>query len=241
MSVKLPKQMQLRKSKGNMFKSVTHTATFYRGCDHECVYCWARMMGLSHEPKLIQTDEHEILKVQNAVIFLNSAYDSFAKCIPSEWIISMLRWIRRQHPSNKFLLQTKNPQRMFGFLKPLLEVKDRVRLGTTVETNRDTSGISKASSPRARAWALATLREKYGFETFLSFEPLMNFNLERMLVIVRAVAPFCIEIGFDNWEHKHKVHLKRPKRKKYLRFRDELDRMGYPYLEKPGLVKWLNK
>lgn len=224
-----------------MFRSVSHTATYFQGCDHGCVYCWAKLMGISHVPKLKQTDEFEVLKVRDAVIFLNSAHDSFAECIPATWINQMLRWIGRQHPSNKFLLQSKNTRRMAGFLDELLKVKDRVRLGTTLESTGSMRAYSLAIHPSHRAYYLAHFREKYGFETFLSLEPLMNFNSDAMELWIRAVDPVMIEIGLDNYEHKHKVHLRKPTKRKYMKLRTKLIKMGYNFIEKDSIKKWLER
>ena len=226
--------MKLRESKGRMFKSVSHTTTYFMGCSHACVYCWAKFVfgkGISHVPKLIQRDEFEVLDVENAVIFLNSAHDSLAECIPFEWVNAMLRWIGRQHPSNKFLIQTKNPIRLMGFLNLLLKVRDRVILGTTIETNHDMSAYSKAIHPQHRAWSLAQLREKYGFETFLSLEPLLDFHPDTLLTWIRAVNPVCIEIGLDGYKHKHKIKLGKPSKRKYRKFT-----VSYTHLTLPTIL-----
>lgn len=237
-NIKLP-CMKLRTSKGRMFKSVTHTGTFYRGCDHECLYCWARCLNIDHDPHLVVYDEKKVLRVRNAIIFLNSAHDSFASCIPNEWISMMLRWIARQDPSNKCLLQTKNPSRFPKFLKNLLEVKDRVRLGTTLETTFQIDHVSKAMIPQHRAFYLAKMRE-YGFETFLSLEPLFKFKVSDMLLWIRAIQPVMIEIGFDNYERQHGQKFEKPSHKEYAKFIDELDRMGFKYLEKESVKQWQN-
>lgn len=232
--------MKLRVAKGNMFKSVTHTATFYMGCDHNCKYCWAECMGIPHVPKLVQRDFTEVLPVENAFIFLNSAHDSFAACIPDEWIKLMLDWIGLQHPSNRFLLQTKNPKRLFGWIKNLEAIKDRVVLGTTLETDNEdrAAKLSKAQSVIHRAWALAKMRE-FGFTTFLSLEPLVKFNPDVMIRLVRAVAPMALEIGLDNWQSRHHCKMERPSKQAYKRFRRMLDHQGWKYEEKASIAKWL--
>jgi len=233
--------LRLNKSKGNMFRSVSHTATYFQGCDHGCLYCWAKLMGISHVPKLKQTDEFQVLKIRDAVIFLNSAHDCFAECIPVEWINQMLRWINRQHSSNKFLLQSKNPRRMAGFLDLLLKIKDRVRLGTTLETTGSMEAYSTAIHPAHRAYYLAHFHQKYGFETFLSLEPLMNFNLRKMELWIRAVNPVMIEIGLDNYAGRHKVKLRRLTKKKYRLLRAKLIKMKFNFIEKDSIKVWLNE
>lgn len=231
--------MRLNKAKGRMFQTVSHTGTYFQGCSHDCCYCWAKIMGISHLPKLMQKDEHEYLKVRDAIVFLNSAHDSFAECIPADWIMQMLRWINRQHPSNRFLLQSKNTPRMPRFLKSLLEIKDRILLGTTIESTRSMKVYSKAPEPRERAWMLAHLREKYGFKTFLSLEPLCNFNVKDMVQWIRAVFPEAVEIGLDNYEGKHPLKLKKPTPLKYLKFRGVLSEIGVNFAEKPSIVRWM--
>lgn len=235
--------MNLRKASGRMFKSVDFCGTYFQGCDHGCVYCWGNCLPwpISHEPKLLQKNEYEILKVRDAIIFLNSAHDSFANCIPNELIYAMLRWISRQDPSNKFLLQTKNPTRMSQFLNQLLKIKDRIRLGTTLETTEDTSKYSNAPHPQERAFVLSTLKQSFGFETFLSLEPLMDFNLEIMIRWIREIKPICIEVGLDNYEWKHGTKLPKPSKQKYVELKKAIIDLGILLKEKDSIIKWLEE
>jgi hypothetical protein len=197
-------------------------------------------MNISHEPKLMHEDEFKVYEdLKDAVVFLNSAHDSGAKCIPDDWIAAMLRWIGRQDPSNKFLLQSKNPERWFGWFKDMAGISHMLRIGTTIESNR-AGGLSAAPAPEDRAWALATVREtmeKIGrpVETFLSIEPVMTFDVEPMVRYVRAINPVCIEVGVDHYPGRHPGTVHPPSLKKYREFKRQVTKMGWMILEKDDM------
>lgn len=237
--------MKLNPSQGRMFRSVDYTGTYYQGCDHFCVYCWTLFMPygpISHEPKLVQKDEFELLKERDAVVFLQSAHDSFANCIPDEWIRSMLRWIGRQDPSLTFYLQSKNIGRAVIFYDLLADIKDRVILGTTLETNFRiiTDEISKAPPPVNRYAALLTFSQA-GFRTRLSLEPLFKFNFERMRKWILKLRPELVEVGLDNYAKRHGVDMPQPDLWTYERLKRALVNAGIQVNEKDSIVKWREK
>lgn len=193
--------MRLNKSKGRMFKKVSHTGTFIQGCDHDCVYGWCkRVWTISHEPKLVG-DPHQVLRVRDAYIFLNSAHDTYSSIIPGEWITLQHDFIARQHPSNKFLEETKNTPRIFDFLEELEAIKDRLVLGTTYETNRylEYSKFSKAPPPDVRLRDMAKL-SRMGFDTMGSIEPVMDFDTSIFASMIIHANPRYVEIGADNYK-----------------------------------------
>lgn len=234
--------MKLNRSKGRMFRSVDYTCTYYQGCDHNCLYCWTQFIPggpISHEPKLIQTDEHELLDAREAVIFLNSAHDSFAECIPAEWIRAMLRWIGRQHESLEFYLQSKNPMRALDFLHQLRRVKHKAILSTTIETDRQDiiNAISDAPSIFSRTQAMLRLGVE-GFRLRLSLEPLYAFNYEALSDIVLRIKPELVEVGLDNYHRRHRVPIPQPSRTMYEALYDTMVEAGIKVNEKKSIKKW---
>lgn len=237
--------MQLRKSKGRMFKSVDWTATYYQGCNHDCVVCWTKFMPggpISHQPRLMQTDEHQVIKGKTGVCFMNSAHDTFAACIPDSWITEMLRWIRRQHEGLVFYLQSQNVYRAQGFMPQLKEIKDKVIIGTTIQTDDEDliKAISNAPSIYTRYQAMLKFSAQ-GFRTRLSLEPLFRFNVRRLSDMVIHINPELVEAGLDNYAHRHKIDIPQTDRGSYHALYGELVDHGITVVEKESITKWRKK
>lgn len=234
--------MQFRKSTGRMFKSVDWTATYYQGCNHGCKVCWTLFMPggpISHEPRLMQTDEYQIIKNKTGVCFLNSAHDTFAACIPDEWILAMLRWIGRQPDGLIFYLQSQNVWRAQGFMPQLKEIKDKVIIGTTIQTNNEEliKSISNAPSIYLRYQAMLRFR-KVGFRRRLSLEPLYRFTPTILRDMVIAIDPELVEIGLDNYAHRHKLDIPQPSSWDYNFLYRDLSDHGTTLFEKDSIAKW---
>ena len=99
------------------------------------------------------------------------------------------------------MFQSKNPRRMYylrSFMPP------RIVLGTTIETNRLYPEIM-GNAPKVldRAWDL------YKSETqdFITIEPIMDFDLKRLVSIINIVQPAWVNIGANT---NSKVKLPEP-------------------------------
>jgi DNA repair photolyase len=203
-----------------MFTSVDYTVTLYQGCGtpghpYACPYGWCKALGIPHAPELKITDWTLLVppSIEEAVIFVNSAHDWLAPVIPSDWILELLKWIGRQNPSLEFLLQSKWPLRAYDYPTFLEDVKDRVILATTIETDSQEilNGIGCLASPiTERAYVMATFKS-LGYRTRLSLEPLFKFNPKNMAEIIRQVGPEIIEIGLDNYSHRHHLIIPQPR------------------------------
>ena len=234
--------MRLNKSKGRMFPNVHYTATYYMGCDHGCKYCWATLMGLSHTPRLVNKDTSHRIRVRDCTVFLNSAHDSFANIIPTDWILKMVEWMRNQHPSITFYLQTKNPKRAESLLDWFKGLESRVVFGTTIETDSAElcRQISKAPPPRERAEALGAIR-KHGFQVWVSHEPLYRFNHQALLDLDRIAGPRMVMVGLDNYSGRHGLNIPGPTRSEYMRLRTHLIERGVEVVEKKSIVDWTRR
>ena len=196
--------MTLNKAKGRMFKSVGWTWNPLAGCNHACQYCYASQLmsrwGKDFIPKFRPNFLKDQMPNDGSWIFVGSMGDTFCKGVEDEWILKLFDFIKNDQSNNLYLLQTKNPRRFADFLEQLNEIKHKVILGTTLETTEETPW-SKAPNTFGRSVQLGYLKEYEGFRTFLSLEPLADFNLEKMMVWIEAIKPEAIEIGLENYTH----------------------------------------
>lgn len=184
--------MTINKQTGQMYPWVTHTWNTIKGkCPHDCLYCY---MKIYKQPEL-HLDEKEFKTDlgQGKTIFVGSSCDMWAKGIPREWISRTLDCC---HPGNKYLFQTKNPSRFSEFLLP----KDTL-LGITLESNR-CSNTSKSPCPQFRVRDFQIGR----YPKMVSIEPIMDFDLDELVAMIKLIQPVFVSIGADSKGH----HLPEP-------------------------------
>ena len=203
----------LNKSKGNMYDFVTHTWNTVKGaCPHGCTYCYMRRFG---EQKPVHFDAKELktdLGMDN-FIFVGSSCDLFAEGIPREWTGATLRHCAKF--SGRYLFQSKDPLRM-GSFKELFGLASVVC--TTIETNRWYPDIM-AHSPRPedRADGMGVLDK---FDRFVTIEPIIDFDLEPLVELVKRCEPKQVNIGADSGNN----HLPEPSADKVLALIEELSK-----------------
>lgn len=192
----------LNKCVGRMFSSVGWTWNPLAGCIHDCPYCYARRQrakwGKDFKPVFRENFLKDKLPDDGTWIFVGSMGDTFCKGFTDDQILALLSVIENYDGSNKFLLQTKNPHRFrYHAMYPVLQrIREKVILGTTIETNRKTLG--RAPSTYLRRGDLAVMKEK-GFKTFLSMEPLADFDQLELREWINEIEPEAIEIGLENY------------------------------------------
>jgi DNA repair photolyase len=209
--------MALNEAKGNMYDFVTHTWNTVKGkCPHGCSYCYMKRFG---EQKPVRFDEKELKTDLGSgnFIFVGSSCDMFAIDIPVSWINRTL--IHCRDHNNKYLFQSKSPYRM---LKEIigLELKEKSILCTTIETNRVYPMIMcDCPTPETRARDMA-LADAYKFKTFVTIEPVMDFDTDELLRLIRMCNPTQVNIGADSGNN----HLPEPSAEKLLDLIAELQK-----------------
>ena len=183
----------LNKVKGNMYSFCTHTWNVIKGkCPHDCSYCYMKEFpqgALRFDEKELQTDLGE-----GNFIFVGSSCDMFAQKISPFWISKVLDHCKK-YPKNKYLFQTKNPIRLFSHIE---DFPNNSILGTTIETNRDYLIYDKSVSPvRERAKAMSMIFGKL----MVTIEPIMDFDLEPFVEMVKDIKPDFVNIGADSKGH----------------------------------------
>lgn len=200
-------------STGKMFSFITGTWNPVVGCTHLCKYCWARKLangklkhlpqyGRGFKPTLVESALEKKFK-PGECIFVCDMGDLFCKGVPDAWVFRVLDVIRA-HPLTTFLLLTKNPRRYLYFLH---WIPPNAILGATIESDLPHEGISGAPSPEHRLFALALCRELErlvnGFEhkRFVAIEPVMQFDHDKFLELLRRVNPWAVAVGYDNYDN----------------------------------------
>ena len=181
----------LNPSKGNMYSFVTHTWNTVKGvCPHNCAYCYMKQFP----QKEVRFDKKELkTDLGNGnFIFVGSSCDLFADAIPKEWILETLDHCRGYE--NKYLFQSKNPQRMRNFEDYI--PKNSI-LGTTIETDRFyTEYMGNAPLPLERARALSSL--SMNFKTMVTIEPIIKFCPLCLWNLICICSPEWVNIGADS-------------------------------------------
>jgi DNA repair photolyase len=184
--------MSLNKSTGNMYEFVTHTWNTIKGaCPHDCSYCYMKRWG---DLKPVRFDEKEFRTDlgQNNFIFVGSSCDMWADEIPKEYILKTLEHCRT-FGMNRYLFQTKNPQRIADYI-PELPVFSTIC--TTLESDIIYPAIMRESPwPVNRVWGMIALK---GLQKHITIEPILDFTLDRFVESIRLCEPNQVNIGADS-------------------------------------------
>ena len=177
------------KKNSNMYQFVNATWNPIKGkCMHDCEYCYMKIFKL---PEL-HFDEREMKTDlgKHNIVFVGSSCDMFAKTVPAEWIENVLKYCKEF--DNQYLFQSKNSIR-FNELIPCFP--DNTILGTTIETNRLFPCMGNAPPPQLRF-----LPVKFQMK-MITIEPIMKFDLDKLVVLIRCNTPNWVNIGADSKGH----------------------------------------
>lgn len=189
----------------NMYDWVDDTRNFIGGqCPHACKYChvkdspWPNVRKkYTGKIRLFENEFKKPLKSKSGKpIFIGSCFDMWAKPILSNDILTVLFHLRKLD-DNQYVFQTKNTER-FDELGSMLHKSDI--LGTTIETDdfKYLDTISKAIHPFRRITHLSTFKDN---EKFVTIEPIINFDLKHMVLLVERAEPTWVNIGADSKNH----------------------------------------
>jgi len=205
--------MALNESKGNMYEFVTHTWNTVKGkCPHDCGYCYMKGIAkrFNKHQCPVHFDEKELKTNlgEGNFIFVGSSNDLFAKDIPEEWILKTLKYCEKFN--SKYLFQTKNPTRILDYIDTCV-ISDKSTICTTIETNRyyhDIMGDCPLVNNRADAMNIISEVVK----TFVTIEPIMDFDLSEFIELIKKCNPQQVNIGADTGHN----HLQEPPKEKIL-------------------------
>ena len=208
--------MPLNKSTGNMYDFITHTWNTIKGeCPHGCGYCymkrWGKQPPLHFDEKELKTDLGK-----GNFIFVGSSCDMFADGVDYFWKEQTLDHCLK-YTENKYLLQTKSPDRLFTFLN---KMKDNFFICTTLETNRMYKSImNNRRPPKDRSLSLSLINH---IKKFITIEPIMDFDLPEFITMIKRCNPIQVNIGADSSPKRNK--LPEPPKEKILELIEELEK-----------------
>lgn len=183
------------KKNSNMYQFVNATWNPITGrCEHDCKYCymkgWGELPPLKLKEKELRTDLGK-----GNFIFVGSGTDMFAENVSPTWLFTVLSKCNQY--DNKYLFQTKNPFKIWSWIKGHGMPKNSI-IGTTIETNRDTTDISLAPLPSERV----NFMTKIDLPKMVTIEPVMKFDLEELVTMIRTIKPEWANIGADSKNYK---------------------------------------
>ena len=189
--------MPLKISKGNMYDWVTHTHSHLGGeCPHKCTYCYVKKNRFGVAPRylgavnIIQF-ELDVDYKQGRTIFIEHMNDMFAKGIEHNWIERIFAHCNKFN--NQYVFQTKDTERAWEYHKYF---PPKSLIGTTIETNREVT-ISSAPQPFYRHHGIKMFSLN-GFKTFITIEPIMDFDVDVLLAWLVDIKPSFVNIGADS-------------------------------------------
>ena len=205
--------MGLNQSKGNMYEFATHTWNTVKGkCPHDCSYCYmkgiAKRFGKSQPPPYFDEKELKTNLGEGNFIFVGSSNDLFANDMPSEWVFKTLDHCNKF--DNRYLFQSKNPKRMYDFSNH--PVFARSVVCTTIESDTKYYGLmGRTPYPNDRSFDMEYLSER-GITTYVTIEPIMDFDLYSFVEIIKRCNPVQVNIGADSGRN----NLPEPPKEKVL-------------------------
>jgi len=202
--------------KGNMYTWAKPWNPLAGECPHKCGYCSTKT--LKRFPIVaekysgpLRLDQKEMEKDlgKGKTIFVCGQNDLFAAEVPTDVIRQVLEKCTK-HPDNTYFFQTKNPDRMIPFLKFF---PDKSIFCTTVESNRTHQSMLHCPPVSERIIAMRNIRN-IGYRTEITIEPIMDFDIDEFIDLIRYAMPAKINIGADSKNH----HLPEPSRDKLIIF-----------------------
>ena len=204
--------MSLNVRTGNMYRFVSHTWNAVKGkCEHDCAYCYMKKLGAGKDIRLDRYEFRTNLGCNN-FIFVGSGTDLFAENVPSEWILETLDYCN--YFENKYLFQSKNPERILKFIDHPVFRKSFVC--TTLESNRDYKEfMGNTPSIEDRVLAMEKIAEK-NINTLVTIEPIMDFDLDELLELIKKCKPIQVNIGKNTSKDVKLPHPTGEKTKEFI-------------------------
>jgi len=187
----------LNKQSGNMYPWCDFTWNPIKGiCPHACTYCYyqnnPRYKDKIGELRLDEKCLRDKLG-KGRTIFIGSSTDMWALGSEYIWIEKVMDYLNT-FPDNTYLLQSKDPHRMYLYRSLF---PPRTIIGTTAETNRHELTDKLSSAPCA-VTRLNWLEQFVENNKMVSMEPIMDFDIEPFVLSIKQAKPLFVSIGADS-------------------------------------------
>jgi len=187
----------------NMYDGVKTVNELGGRCLHECKYCSTHSLRKRYvacerkyggEYRLWESELKKGLGVNNEV-FVCGQNDLFEAGVPSLMIEAILRRNSERSQSNRYMIQSKNPMRMLGFVGSFPQ---NSFLGTTIETDNGLLAQKHSDAPPIfnRVAGLSAMSDF--FPVYVTIEPIMDFDVNEMVSIILMIMPKKVYIGADS-------------------------------------------
>jgi hypothetical protein len=261
----MAKQTPAQKVERSLMFPDTKAWNVITGCPHNCAvivdgatipYCAARLDVLPRVSRMPHYKENGFNSAVNAGIFARGPPrckkcfpsfmgDAFACTVPDMWIKDLVLrcHIEPVKRVQEFWFLTKNParyQQIFFDDPTPAPMSPRFVFGTTIETNRDRMvDVRTVPAPSVRARELAKLKYVHpGIRTFVSIEPVLDFDFEDLLMMLVSIIPEVVYIGYDNHHHIPKTAMPITAKVKELEARMKVAMPYTTVIEKTILEVW---
>ncbi|MFA5234169.1 MAG: hypothetical protein WC390_07200 [Sulfurimonas sp.] len=210
----------------NMYQFITDTWNPLAGkCPHKCIYCSTQKFyypilkeKYSGEPRLCNEMLTDDLG-SNKFIFVVAQNDLFAKNINDKWIIDILKHCNKFN--NKYFFQSKNPSRFLNDYSDIALFSLKSVFCTTIETNRKYNISNFIDIPDVFQRAIAMNKISQFMPTYVTCEPIMDFDMELMLQLISDCHPQQVNLGANTF---NKIKLPEPSKEKILELISELEK-----------------
>lgn len=215
----------------NMYAGSKKQWNPFVGCEHGCTYCIPSFQRQAKRQKQrcmkcyefkphfhIERLSRHLMRKTKIGEFVSVCLMGDVAFATADQLCTIIHHIGA-HPEVTCLLQSKDPRcfNRFEDSYPEESFPRNLILGTTIETNRDTSNISKAPQTLYRSSDLEHVNHS---RKSVTIEPIMDFDMDDMVFLVKQVEPEIVWIGYDN----HKCGLPEPSIEKTRELIAELEK-----------------
>lgn len=201
-------KMSIYTPKGKAREYSPLALNIYRGCDHQCAYCYVNgMFGMKQAAQQVPVQnvfqktkrllEKTTVRDQVFLSFLSDPYGEaeFNLCLTRD----ILGLFRKHNVPTAIL--TKSGEKCLRDIELFTEMSPLIKLGATLTFLNDADSQAwepGAALPESRIKMLRRAKQA-GVRTWVSFEPVIDPN--QTLDLIDIVAPFVDEIKVGRWNH----------------------------------------
>lgn len=229
---------------GNMYENVVTWNPLAGECIHKCGYCYMQVMRKRYnnpkwfgEPRIDEKALSSLKPKNGSTVFVQSINDLFADNVHGMLISRITRKAREYATDRgaKFLFQSRNVVRMLMWAESLGDYKipEGSFIGTTLESDDETI-TGGPYDPLTRCSVLRYISNMVDYNTFITIEPIMSFNLDRMLSLIKLSGVRTVNIGANS---KGGSAFQEPTAEEVLALIRELEARGIQVVQKSNLAR----